>query len=365
MTSTSTPGSQGPLTPGGQQLLSAGSTSEPHPNSLANMLPSSLSTSMTAKLATELNRVEDVLDRAVTQASTFADETSHHLMRAGGKRVRPMLVLVCSHLGSGPSERVYTAGAAVELVHLASLYHDDVMDEAPMRRGTLSAQQKWGNNVAILTGDILFARASTLSLEVSVEAMALQAQTFERLVLGQLHEFIGPQDGEDPIEHYLSVLSDKTGSLISAACQFGLIASDAPRELRPIMREYGEAVGIAFQLADDVIDLTSDGATSGKTPGTDLREGVATLPVLLARKAASDGEESAAEVVAKIEGDLTSDAALDEARRALAGHHALTQTREQARVWADTAVKALDPLPDGEVKEHLSAFAYGVVDRVG
>lgn len=343
MTSTSTPGSHG--------RLALGAVSD------------SISEDMSNKISVELEKVEAVLDASVNQTSAFADETSHHLMRAGGKRMRPMLVLLCSQLGNGFSDTVHTAAAAVELVHLASLYHDDVMDEAPKRRGALSAHEKWGNSVAILTGDLLFARASHLSVEVGEEAVRVQAQTFERLVLGQLNEFVGATEDDDPIDHYLSVLADKTGSLISASCQFGLIASDGPRELLPVLREYGEAVGVAFQLADDVIDLTVDGKQSGKTPGTDLREGVATLPVLLARQAAEAGDQSAAEVLAKVEADLTEDSALEEARRALASHPVLGRTRDEARAWADRAVAALAPLPDGDVKNALTAFAYATVDR--
>lgn len=343
--------------------MTSTSTPKNHGRLALDAVGGSLSDEMSNMLVGELQHVEKLLDASVSQAWAFADETSHHLMRAGGKRVRPLLVLLCSQLGNGVSPRVHTAAAVVELVHLASLYHDDVMDEAPKRRGALSAHEKWGNNVAILTGDLLFARASQLSLEVGTEAMRVQAETFERLVLGQLHEFVGATESDDPIEHYLSVLADKTGSLISASCQFGVIASDGPAELRPVVREYGEAVGVAFQLADDVIDLTVDGKESGKTPGTDLREGVATLPVLLARKAAAAGDESAAEVVAKVDSDLTEDAALEEARQALAGHEVLEETKAEARAWADRAIEALAPLPDGEVKDALATFAYGTVER--
>lgn len=356
MTSTSTPGNYGSLTPGHAATPAQSHAATPALTPALDALSDAL--------ATELDKVESVLDASVNQAYRFADETSHHLMRAGGKRIRPTLVLLCSYLGNGPSPRVHTAAAAIELVHLASLYHDDVMDDATIRRGAVSANAKWGNNVAILTGDILFARASSLSLEVGEEAMAVQAHTFERLVLGQLNEFVGPAPTDDPIEHYLSVLSDKTGSLISAACQFGLIASNAPREYRQIVRSYGESVGIAFQLADDVIDLTSDSATTGKTPGTDLREGVATLPVLYARQAAARGDLSAAEVVARVDADLTSDTALEAARQALAGHPVVERTRSEATAWANRAVDALADLPDGEVKTGLTDFARRVVERV-
>ena len=340
MTSTHSPG---PLTPG--SFAADGSV-------------------LAEQLMAGLAKVEQVLDESVNQTNRLADETSHHLLRAGGKRVRPMLVLLVAQLGDKDSDAVYKAAAAVELIHLASLYHDDVMDDAPLRRGAISAQEKWGNSVAILTGDILFARASLLSAELGARAVELQSTTFERLVLGQLQEFVGPLDDEDPIEHYLKVLSDKTGSLIAHAGEFGLLASEAPAEYRPMLREYGEAVGIAFQLADDIIDLTSDGAKTGKTPGTDLREGVPTLPTLYVRADAAAGDADASRVVELLDADLSSDEALEQARAALAAHPATERARAEARRWAEMAVAALADLPAGEVRAGLEAFAASVVERV-
>jgi len=156
--------------------------------------------------------------------------TSRYLLDAGGKRIRPVLALLTAQLGTGNNANVITAAEAIEMTHLASLYHDDVMDEAQVRRGVPSAQTVWGNSVAILTGDLLFARASKLVAGMGERAILLQAETFERLCLGQLHETIGPRPGEDPIEHYLQVLADKTGSLIATAAQVGLMFSDAPEE---------------------------------------------------------------------------------------------------------------------------------------
>lgn len=314
-------------------------------------------------LATRLDLVEERLSDAAAQTERLPHEASHHLMRAGGKRVRPMLVLLAAELGDGGHSDVIDAAAAVELIHLATLYHDDVMDDAPVRRGAPSAHEVWGNSVAILTGDLLFARASLLSARLGPEAVRLQATTFERLVLGQLSEFAGPLPEDDPIEHYIQVLSDKTGSLIAAAGEFGLRSSGAPTAFIEPLRDYGEKVGVAFQLADDIIDLTSDAETSGKQPGTDLREGVPTLPVLFARRAADAGDDTAAEVVALLEADLTSDEALEAARSALAAHPVTAQARAEARRWADDAIDALDALPAGEVRDGLEAFAHQVVER--
>jgi heptaprenyl diphosphate synthase len=311
-----------------------------------------------------LAAVEARLRDAVHQADPLADDASRHLVSAGGKRVRPLLTLLSAHLGDHDRPEVVEAAVVVELTHLASLYHDDVMDSAPMRRGAPSAHEVWGNTVAILTGDLLFARASTIVSFLGPEAVRIQAGTFERLCLGQLHETIGPRPGEDPVEHYIQVLADKTGSLIATSARFGAMFAGCGPDVLDVLIPYGERVGVAFQLADDVIDLTSDGATSGKTPGTDLREGISTLPTLLVRRHAADhGDAASAALVGLLDGDLTDDAALEETVARLREHPATEQARLEAVRWADDAVAALEPLPAGPAKQALQAFAEAVVDR--
>jgi heptaprenyl diphosphate synthase len=299
-----------------------------------------------------LARVEERLLEAVGQADRLADETSKHLVRAGGKRVRPMLTLIAGHLGDASRPEILEAAVVVELTHLATLYHDDVMDSAPLRRGAPSAHAVWGNTVAILTGDLLFARASKVVAGLGVEAVRLQAATFERLCLGQLHETVGPADDDDAVEHYLQVLADKTGSLIATAARFGA------------MFAFGERVGVAFQLADDVIDLASDGATSGKTPGTDLREHVPTLPVLLLRRhVARTGDGESRDLLAVLDGDLADDGVLAGAVARLAEHPATAQARDEAVRWAREAVAALEPLAPSPAHDALRAYAEAVVTR--
>jgi heptaprenyl diphosphate synthase len=311
-----------------------------------------------------LAEVEQRLRNAVQQADPLADDASRHLVTAGGKRVRPMLTLLAAHLGEYDRPEVLEAAVVVELTHLASLYHDDVMDSAPMRRGAPAAHEVWGNTVAILTGDLLFARASSIVSELGVEAVRIQAGTFERLCLGQLRETIGPRPGEDPVAHYVQVLADKTGSLIATSARFGAMFAGCGPAVLDVLIRYGEQVGVAFQLADDVIDLTSDGATSGKTPGTDLREGVPTLPVLLARRhAAEHGDATSRRLVDLLDGDLADDAALAETVGLLRDHPATALARAEAVRWAQQAVAALEPLPAGPAKQALQAFADAVVDR--
>lgn len=313
-------------------------------------------------IATGLAKVEKLLRDAIANSDPLIDASSRHLVEAGGKRIRPLLVVLASLLGDGVTEEVIKAAAIVELTHLATLYHDDVMDSAPMRRGAPTAHEVWGNSVAILTGDLIFARASVIGSELGPEAVSMQARTFERLCLGQLHESVGPREGDDPIEHHLSVISDKTASLLATSGAYGALFGGAEQYV-DVLRSYGEKVGVAFQVADDVIDVTGAQVRSGKTPGTDLREGVPTLPILLMRNAAAAGDEDAARVLELVDGDLTSDEALSLAVAAVSGNDATNQAWDVARAWADDAIESLAPLPEGTVKASLTAFADAVVTR--
>jgi heptaprenyl diphosphate synthase len=315
-----------------------------------------------------LDQVENGLLAQMQFADDMADTTSRYLLEAGGKRVRPTLTLLTAQLGEGNNDDVIKAAQAVEITHLASLYHDDVMDEAQMRRGVPSAQAVWGNSVAILTGDLLFARASNLIAELGERALTMQSNTFERLVLGQLHETMGPQADEDEIEHYLQVLADKTGSLIALAAVVGVIFSNADQAYREPVELFGERIGVAFQLIDDVIDLSAETEQTGKTAGTDLRAGVPTLPLLYLR-AASESDPTASELLARIERDVTSmgepaaDADFAAAVAELRNHQVTRDTLAEAQRWADSAVEALAPLPDGPVKKALTKFAEAIVER--
>src|SRR5271155_5687223 len=202
-------------------------------------------------------------------------EASRHSMGAGGKRFRALLVLLAAQFGDPKDPRVIQAAVAIELTHLATLFHDDVMDEADVRRGLPSANSRWSNSVAILNGDLLFAQASRI---------------IARLVAGQLSETIGPRPGQDPLDHYMHVITEKTGSLIATSGQFGALFSGAPAEVATRIALACERLGVAWQLSDDVIDIASDSAQSGKTPGTDLRQGVRTLPVLYALRSTAESE---------------------------------------------------------------------------
>ena len=323
---------------------------------------------LAALLADRLGKVDEALAAAVAQADRLADDVSRHLVSAGGKRFRPLLALLCGELGDGSRPELIDAAIVVELTQVASLYHDDVMDSAPVRRGAPSVHSVWGNSVAILVGDILFSRASQRVAELGPEAVLIQSRTFERMVLGQLAETTGPEVGQDAVDHYLRVLSDKTASLLSTSARLGAMFGGAPEEQVEAVAAYGEKVGVAFQLADDVLDIASDGSVSGKTPGTDLREHVPTMPALLLRqrvRAAGEagGDGTDAELLAALDGDLTSDEALADVVARLRDHEVLTETSELAHRWAQEAAGELAPLPAGPVKTALTEFAAAIATR--
>ena len=307
----------------------------------------------------QLEQIEAALLRAAEADSPLVTEAAQHIIAAGGKRFRPLLVVLGSHIGpyADPGD-VVKAAVVVELTHVGSLYHDDVMDEAELRRGSDSANARWGNTVAILVGDLLFARASDTVAELGPEFVHLQARTFSRLVQGQIAETVGPTDGEDPLVHYLQVVADKTGSLIATSALFGAKLSGATPDEQELMAEFGEQIGVVFQLSDDIIDITSD--VTGKTPGTDLREGIPTLPTLLARKSTDPAD---ARLLELLDSDLHDDDALAEVLELLRRHCSIDQARDEVRRRAEAARALLEPLPAGPARDALEALCSTVVTR--
>jgi heptaprenyl diphosphate synthase len=313
-----------------------------------------------AALGEGLVRVEAALATAVGSEHPFVREAAGHLIAAGGKRFRPMLALLAAQLGNPDSPQVVSSAVVCELTHLATLYHDDVMDEAAVRRGAPSANSRWSNSVAILTGDLLFARASDLLADLGPEAVRIQARTFERLVTGQIRETVGAQPGEDPVVHYLDVLADKTGSLVATSARFGSTFAGVDPALVEELTVFGEEVGVAFQLSDDLLDIVSRDGASGKLPGTDLREGIATLPVLLALAGDDPAEDRLRELVA---GPVTDDDEHEEALELLRSSVSLARANEMLRAYADRARLRLGAVPAGEVRDALSALCDYVVNR--
>ena len=316
---------------------------------------------LAGRLAERLQTVEELLAGHCQGRSEYVTRAATHLMSSGGKRFRPLLVLLAAETGPTPAaDEVLTAACVVELTHVASLYHDDVMDEAALRRGVDTANARWDNHVAILTGDFLFGRSSELTADLGPDAVRIQAQTFSRLVEGQILETVKPGPDEDPLAHYLEVVAGKTGSLISTSARYGAMFGGASLEVQQALTAYGEIVGAAFQLSDDILDIASESDESGKTPGTDLREGVPTLPVLMALATTDAADARLLELLAA---DLTDDDLHAEALDLLRKHSAMDEARAYVLAQTETAKALLSVLDPGPVRTALESFADVVATR--
>lgn len=317
------------------------------------------------RLLLGLEAVQRRLGEVVDHDDEFIAGAARHLSDAGGKRFRPLLTLLAAETAAGASDpeapaRVVDAAVGVELTHLASLYHDDVMDEADLRRGVTSANVAYGNSTAILVGDLLFGTASRVISGLGAEAVRIQADTFVRLCAGQIRDDRPVPIRADPVEHYLGVLADKTGALIATAARYGAMFSGCDAATIQLLTQYGEKLGVVFQLADDLLDIASDHEESGKTPGTDLREGKATLPVLIARGSTDPGDDRLKELVA---GPIADDADLQEALTLLRAHPAMEAARAQTLQVAAEARALLAPLADGPAVRALRVLVDGVALR--
>jgi heptaprenyl diphosphate synthase len=309
------------------------------------------------RVAEGMAAVEDLLDRELKSEFSFVTETASHLMHAGGKRFRPLFLLVAAGVGPYPeAPEIPIAAAVVELVHLATLYHDDVMDEAEVRRGAKSANARWDNSIAILTGDFLFAHASRLVADLGPDAVRIIAETFAELVTGQTRETVGPGQTGTPIEHHLLVLHEKTASLIDTCARYAGMFSGASDNEVAALRRYGRAVGVAFQIADDIIDIVS--ADSGKTPGTDLREGVPTLPALYTLAAGTDTR-----LMDLVSRPLHDEAEVAEAVALLTASDGMVQARATLESYASEAAAALAELPQSAARDALASLTRFVIER--
>jgi heptaprenyl diphosphate synthase len=319
-----------------------------------------------ASVVEDLGRVEALLLEVGHPDDELLTTASRHLVKAGGKRFRAMLVLLAAQFGNPSDERVIQAAVAIELTHLATLFHDDVMDEADVRRGSESVNARWGNSVAILAGDFLFAQASLILAALGPAAVRIQAETFNRLVTGQLAETVGPRPGQDTLDHYMFVISEKTGSLIATAGLFGAMFSGADPAISDRVARACELIGVAWQLSDDVIDVVSDSAQSGKTPGTDLRQGVPTLPVLYALRSASDPADRRLRSLIDGSVDLSEDDDLvEEALRLLRSHQGMAEARADVLSWINAARTEIMALPDVPARAAFLAMCDFVVKRTG
>jgi heptaprenyl diphosphate synthase len=311
-----------------------------------------------------LEAVEQVLRDSSQSEAPFVTAAAQNVMFVGGKRFRPLLVLMAAEFGPEPDAAdVMKAAAVVELTHVATLHHDDVMDEAALRRGSATANARWDNSIAILSGDWLFARASDLVADLGPDAVRIQARTFGRLVEGQIRETLGVGEGQDPLKHYLSVVADKTGSLFATSALFGARFAGAPTEVQESLRAFAEEIGVAFQLADDLLDIAAESDQSGKTPGTDLREGVPTLPVLIFRAQADPTDPTDTRLLELLDSDLSDDERLSETLDLLRSHPSFQQAENDVRRRAADARKLLTTLPEGSARDALETLCDLVVTR--
>jgi heptaprenyl diphosphate synthase len=316
---------------------------------------------LTADIDEGLRRVEVLLLDIVKSQHALLTRASQHLMLAGGKRFRPMLALLTAQFGDAKDSRVIPGAVACELTHLASLYHDDVMDEAAVRRSIISANARWGNKMAILVGDFLFAQAASIGVDLGSEAAQLYTRVAKRLIFGQFMEMVGPGPGQDPMEHYLQVVADKTGTLLRASCELGALMANVDSETVKKLGEFGEQLGMAFQFADDLLDIEATAEELGKRPGNDLRARVQSLPVLHLRASATPDD---ARLLALLDSDLTNDdAALDEAVDLMRAHPAMQAARGDLKAKVDDCFDLLDQVPDRPARAALRNLAESMLTR--
>jgi heptaprenyl diphosphate synthase len=314
-----------------------------------------VSATIPAWLAEDLRRIEQLLVRSASEsAHPLVNEPSQHLLRAGGKRLRPALVLLTSRAGEPGARETDLAAAAIELVHLATLYHDDVIDGTQTRRGVPTAHSKWGTEIAVLAGDYLFAQACGLGALAGGDVSGILARAIGKVCEGQILETGSLGDPARTVEDYLETIGLKTAALFSASCDLGAFTSGAPRAARAALVGYGESLGLAFQMIDDLLDIVGDPRVTGKAPGTDLKEGVFTAPVLIA----SGRDTSLTERLSTGSRDL------DDVMPFLERTGALEEVFDLAAGYGRAAYDSLEGLPDEDWTAVLRATVEGVLAQV-
>ncbi|WP_433894149.1 polyprenyl synthetase family protein [Streptomyces sp. CA-111067] len=316
---------------------------------------------LAGELADGMASVEEQLLAAVETGNELLSSASRHLIGAGGKRLRPFLVLLGARFGDPGDPRILRSAVAMELTHIGTLYHDDIMDGAVIRRGVPSAHVLWGTAVAVRTGNFFFARASQLIAGLGDEAIGLHARTFMRLIDGQAAETAGPQSEADSLNHHFNVLGNKTASLFTASGQMGCAMSGAAPEVTARVARACEAWGMAYQLSDDVLDVTAESTVAGKAPGADLREGVPTLPMLYAAHSSAPSDARLVDLLHR--GQLTDPDLHAEALALLREHEAIDLARAEVRRWAEAARVECAGLPDIPARAVFERLCDFVVER--
>lgn len=301
----------------------------------------------------DMNGVNSVILARMQSKVALIPELAGHLIAGGGKRMRPMLTLACAKLLGYPGTRHHKLAAAVEFIHTATLLHDDVVDGSGMRRGKRTANLIWGNPSSVLVGDFLFSRAFELMVEDgSLKVLKILSSASSIIAEGEVEQLTAQRRVETDEEQYLSIIGAKTAALFAAACQVAPVVAEAGEEAELALESYGRHLGIAFQLADDVIDYASDVETMGKGVGDDFRDGKMTLPVILAYARGSEGDRKFWR--AAISGERVSDEDLAHATALMRTTDALSDTIERARHYGRRAIDALANFPAGKAKSAMT-----------
>jgi heptaprenyl diphosphate synthase len=293
-------------------------------------------------LRADLDRVEAVLHTVIDSDQVKVAEAAKHLVDAGGKRFRPMLTLLAGFLGDPQDPRLIPCAVAIELTHLATLYHDDVIDETTIRRGVPTVNVQYGNSTAVLAGDFIFARASGVAADLGPYVSRRLADTIAVLCEGQIME---GERAEPSVERYLDVIKRKTAALISTSCHLGAWIAGADEPVVDAVTAYGIALGMAFQIGDDILDVTAHAEESGKTPGTDLREGVLTLPALETLAGRAPGADRLRAAIQKVD--------VEAALSVLRSNGSVERARDTVSEWQGRARDALEPIQASAARDAL------------
>jgi heptaprenyl diphosphate synthase len=313
------------------------------------------------QLRAHLDQVEQFLEKSVRSDYDLLSDAAIYLLRAGGKRFRPMLVLLSGYFGDPTDARLVPGAAAIELTHVATLYHDDVIDEADYRHGVPSVNSRWSNSVAIVSGDYLFARAAEIASDLGTEVTRLLARTIATVSNGQIREVAAAGSLDQTEGAYRETIRRKTASLIATSCRLGGILSDAPPDAIEVLDGFGEAIGLGFQLSDDIMDVISTERELGKEPGVDMKEGVYTLPVLHALEHGDRRDE----LMKLLEPGPPEGDRLHKALAIVRSDGSLRRARLAVTVEVRRAKDLAEQLPEGMARSALLNLADFIAARCG
>lgn len=314
-------------------------------------------------IGADIRRVEEVLHAELTSPVQIVAGVSRHILDAGGKRLRPSLVILCARACSASSDqdRIANVAASMELTHMATLVHDDVIDSAESRRGRKTANSSWGNHISILTGDFMLAKAvSLLAQDGDIRIIQALSRATIAMTEGEISQIEAQGDTRTAISSYLSIIRGKTAEFMSACCRIGAILASADEE-EEALAEYGLNLGLAFQITDDLLDLIGDPAQTGKPIGGDIREGKITMPIILTMEKASPPNQLKLESILHNDGVTSGDIEFVCSLAESTG--AIEDTRQAAARYVEQAIGHLQTLPDSDARNSLHELAQYILDR--